>query len=138
VFDEVGFVEGLVVVEVVTAGVCARVEGQPLVRLALRFDFLVTVVAIVAGQAEPHGPDASRLVLGMARNAVARIELLNSIGIARVSELLLWVGVLDLFELRAVALDARPLKVLGAGELLLVADSTFELDLIVTVAGLSG
>jgi hypothetical protein len=76
-------------------------------------------------------------VLDVAGDAERGVELLQAIGVARVGELLLRVGIVRFLQLRGVAALAGLLQRLPAAEGRAVAALAGELDLVVAVRGLA-
>ena len=81
------FVEGAVVMEVVTSRVRAAVEGQIAMSGAFLADVLVTSMAIVGRKAEAHRRGDVGSMFLMTCDALARVEQRNAVGVARIREL---------------------------------------------------
>ena len=95
-------IERAVVVEPVAAGGRAGVECQSLVARAVVGHVLVAEIAVVLGQRDAHRLGDAGTMLLMAGHAVAGVEHLGAVGIARIGELRLRMRVVRGFQLGAV------------------------------------
>ncbi len=134
-FVDEGFVEGGVVVVVVAAGGGAAGEGEAGVGGTVGGDVLVAVDAEVVGLGDAHGVGGGGVVLAVAGDALVGGDGAQAVGVARVGELGLGVGVAVFFEVLGVALVA------GVGfhaHARGVADLAVVLDLVVAAGGGAG
>jgi hypothetical protein len=134
---KVVLVEGFVVVKVVTAGVGTGIKSEPLMGGTLLREILMTMVAIVSWETQTHCSGPRGLMFRMTRYAESCVKLFDTCRIARICKLGLGMRILNLLELSSMAFDTANLKVRCSREVLLVTGSAGELDLVVTVSGLT-
>ena len=119
---------------VVAAGTGAGVEFHTLVRGAFFADVLVAVEAHVHRLGHAVGAGDLRLVLDVAADAQACVDLFQPVGVARIGKLAARMRVMRLFAIGAVAIDTRLLQHLTAAQWAGVADIAFVGKLVMAVA----
>ena len=129
-FEEV-LIKRPVIVVVVAAGRRAGVEGEPLVAWTVLANVLMAQRAVIGRQRYAHRVGYVGAVFGVAGDALIGCELIETVGISRIAELLKRMGVLCRLELFGMATLASLLDCLGPGKGRGMAGSAGQLYLMV-------
>lgn len=138
VLDQEVLAEGAVVMVVVAAGARAALGGKAAMARAFLCDLRMAAEAMVLGDGETHSACEPRPVLAMTGDAAARVHDGQAVGVARVREQALGVGVFGGLERLAVAVDASRLQDRIAAVGLGVADRAGDLDLMMPAHARAG
>ncbi len=138
VADQEVLVQRAVVVKIVAAAGGASIERHALVAGALLVDVGMAAHAEIVRKRHPDGPRDLGPVFAVAGHALARVELGQRVGVARVGEFADRMRVVHRLQLRGVAREAGLLNAGVALERLAVAGGALEFDLVMRVAQLAG